>query len=254
MRKSTGSSILDKSGPSMRIAIRNSFTGKLQLGRRGMKLKPSIDQWNSVIDCVPNKLLRRSDFLDIPFSADDVKKALFDMFPIKAPRTDGLPALFYQSHWDTVGHDITTACLRCLNDGDLYPTVNDTLITLIPKIDKPYRMSDFRPISLCNVTYKIVAKTLANRFRFALGDIISEIQSAFVLGRLISDTAIIGFEYDSLLFAKASVKECSNIKSILHTYALALGQAILANQLSVLAMPCPEQRGCVWQILWVWSL
>lgn len=56
------------------------------------------------------------------------------------------------------------------------------------------RMQDFKPISLCNVIYKIISKTLANRLKKILDDIISPTQSAFVLGRLITDDAILGFE------------------------------------------------------------
>ncbi|KAI9169068.1 hypothetical protein LWI28_006417 [Acer negundo] len=135
-----------------------------------------------------------SDFLDSPFSASDVKKALFDMFPTKANGPNGMLALFCQRFWVMVGDSMTAACLRTLNDGDPLETVNDTLITLISKAAHPTRMSEFRPISLCNMMYKIVVKTLANRFRLALGDLISEAQSAFVPGRLITDNAVIGFE------------------------------------------------------------
>ncbi|KAK2637683.1 hypothetical protein Ddye_025478 [Dipteronia dyeriana] len=56
-------------------------------------------------------------------------------------------------------------------------------------------MSDFCPISLCNVLCKIMAKALANRLRGVLGDVISETQSAFIPGRLISDNTIMGFKY-----------------------------------------------------------
>ncbi|KAK3184888.1 hypothetical protein Dsin_032174 [Dipteronia sinensis] len=156
---------------------------------------PSGDQWQSVLAAVPTKLSkRRSDFLDSPFIATEVKKAIFDMFPTKAPGIDGMPALFYQKYWDTVGDTVTQACLRCLNNGDPLDKVNQTLIALIPKVQNANRMVDFRPISLCNMTYKIVAKTLANRFRLVLNDVVLESQSAFVPERLISDNAAIGFE------------------------------------------------------------
>ncbi|KAK3192991.1 hypothetical protein Dsin_024301 [Dipteronia sinensis] len=72
--------------------------------------------------------------------------------------------------------------------------MNNSVISLIPKIKNPMRISDYRPISLCNVLYKIIAKAITNRFRHALGGVISETQCAFVPGRLISDNTIVGFE------------------------------------------------------------
>lgn len=72
--------------------------------------------------------------------------------------------------------------------------VNDTAIVLIPKKQQPESLKDYRPISLCNVIYKILSKCLANRLRPLMQDIVSENQSAFVPGRLITDNALIAFE------------------------------------------------------------
>ena len=72
--------------------------------------------------------------------------------------------------------------------------VNSTSIVLIPKISNPTKMSDYRPISLYNVIYKVISKCLVNRLRPLLDDLISPEQSAFIPGRLITDNALVAFE------------------------------------------------------------
>ncbi|KAK2651197.1 hypothetical protein Ddye_018686 [Dipteronia dyeriana] len=127
-------------------------------------------------------------------NTSDTKKARFDMFPTKAPGLDGLPVLFYQKFWQNVGDHSTSACLGFLNDGHRLDEVNNILITLIPKVKRASRMTEFYLISLCNVFYKNIVKALTNWFRNILSDVILESQSAFILGRLISDNGIVGFE------------------------------------------------------------
>ena len=74
-------------------------------------------------------------------------------------------ALFYQKFWHVEGEIVVNAILDFLNDGIMLPAINHTNIMLIPKVKNPEKMSDFRPISLCNVIYKIISKVLANRLK-----------------------------------------------------------------------------------------
>jgi hypothetical protein len=72
--------------------------------------------------------------------------------------------------------------------------VNEITIVLLPKKEGLEFLKDFRPISLCNVIYKVVSKCLMNRLRSLLHELIGPMQSVFILGRLITDNVLIAFE------------------------------------------------------------
>ena len=87
------------------------------------------------------------------------------MVPLKSSGLNGMPPLFYQSYWSLLGEDIIQAMLEYLNSGSLPPSLGHSFITLIPKVKSPKYISEYRPISLSNVLYRILVKVLANRFK-----------------------------------------------------------------------------------------
>ena len=128
------------------------------------------------------------------FLEGEVKMALNQMAPLKAPGPDAMPPLFYQHYWDLMGKEITTSILSFLNSATLPEHLNHTFITLIPKVKNPELVSKFCTISLCNMLYKIFSKVLANRLKKILPQIITEHQSALTKDRLISDNILLAFE------------------------------------------------------------
>ncbi|KAK9668284.1 hypothetical protein RND81_13G047800 [Saponaria officinalis] len=132
--------------------------------------------------------------LDASPSNEEIHDALFQMHPNKAPGPDGMHAMFYQKHWEIVGRDICSFIQKWWDGGCNLHTVNSTSVVLIPKCASPSKITDFRPISLCNVLYKIISKTMANRLKPFLNNIISDNQSAFTPGRHITDNALVAFE------------------------------------------------------------
>ena len=129
----------------------------------------TCDRMKECLNAVHRRLT--DDMLEVlsrPYSSDEVRVALFQMGPTKALGPDGMNALFYQKFWHIVGHGMTNVVLDFLHTGHMVPAINYTHIVLIPKVKKPKKMADFRPISLCNVIYKIISKILVNRLKLIL--------------------------------------------------------------------------------------
>ena len=119
-----------------------------------------------VTDTIPTRVTdEMNQRLISTFTRDEVEATLKQMHPTKTPGPDGMSAIFFQKYWDVVGNDIMRMVLNVLNSNMSIVDINRTNITLIPKINSPSKLSDFRPISLCNVVYKLVSKVIANRLK-----------------------------------------------------------------------------------------
>uniref|UniRef100_A0A803P6B0 Reverse transcriptase domain-containing protein n=1 Tax=Cannabis sativa TaxID=3483 RepID=A0A803P6B0_CANSA len=125
---------------------------------------------------------------------EEVKKAMFQMHPDKSPGPDGMTPGFFQRCWHIVGRDVFRLVQEFFVTGSFPTSLNATNVVLIPKKKNPRSMGDLRPISLCNVLYKVISKVLANRLKVVLPYVISDTQSAFLQGRLISDNIMIAYE------------------------------------------------------------
>jgi hypothetical protein len=150
------------------------------------------DRLEELIDkVVPHVSNETNNLLMAEFTHNEVKAALDCIGNLKAPGPDGMQSLVYKKYWHLMGDQIVQEVLHVLNGGPIPEGWTDIFVVLIPKVKKPNRIKDLRPISLCNVLYKLVSKVLANRLKLILPDVISGNQSAFVPGRLITDNVLI---------------------------------------------------------------
>ncbi|XP_056864290.1 uncharacterized protein LOC130511362 [Raphanus sativus] len=142
---------------------------------------------------------------------EEVRQALFSINGGKAPGADGFSASFYQSFWSLLGPDIYREIRSFFTTGTMTPRINETHVCLIPKIEAPKTAAEYRPIALCTVRYKIIAKLLTKRLQQFLPSLISQHQTAFVPGRAISDNILVTHETLHYLKNSEAVKRCSMV-------------------------------------------
>ncbi|GJT05559.1 RNA-directed DNA polymerase, eukaryota [Tanacetum coccineum] len=120
-------------------------------------------------------------------SKEEVKRVVWDCGVDKSPGPDGFSFSFYRHFWPVIEKDVFEAVDYFFMYGEIPNGCNSNFIALIPKILDANMVKDFRPISLIGSLYKIIAKILANRLVGVLGDLVNEVQSAFVADRQILD-------------------------------------------------------------------
>ncbi|XP_021743210.1 uncharacterized protein LOC110709306 [Chenopodium quinoa] len=168
--------------------------------------RPPISQfpWDSLD--LPSLSDRHRQSLLIPFSTDDIRHAMFSIADDKSPGPDGFTSAFFKTYWSEVGDQVVNAVQFFFAHGYLLKDWNRTFLVLLPKVDHPELVSQFRPIGLCNVLYKCIAKCLARRLRWILPDIVSDFQNAFVPSRLMSDNCLMVHEILSFMNASKARK------------------------------------------------
>ena len=158
---------------------------------------------------VPKLSINDSNMLEGKLSYNELLNAVKQTKNGKSPGTDGFTAEFFKVFWIDIGQLL----LRCLNYsfeiGELSISQKQGIISIIPKGDKPRELlKNWRPISLLNVSYKILATCLANRIKKILDNLINENQKGFVPGRYIGENT-------RLLYDVMSYTEHNNIPGII---------------------------------------
>ena len=132
---------------------------------------------------------------------EEILEALTSLGSTKALGLDGFTTLFYNKYWHLIKKEVMVCVGHFFSNHCLLREQNHSFIALIPKLSGSHTAHQFRPISLCNIVYKIIFKIMANRLKAILPKIISPLQSAFVPKRNIQDNTILGHE--QLHFFKA---------------------------------------------------
>ena len=127
---------------------------------------------------IPKLSSQQLDYLNKPITNDEIECTVFQLGPHKALGPDDIPAFFYQEYWDIVKLDIYNTIHAFFFF--FLKSLNHAYITLIPKVAFPKDVSQFRPISLCNVIYKVISKIMVNRLKPLMDSLITPFLNAFI--------------------------------------------------------------------------
>ncbi|KAK1300587.1 hypothetical protein QJS10_CPB13g01304 [Acorus calamus] len=190
--------------------------------------------------------------IDAPFSEREIQQAVFGSEADKAPGPDGFGLRFFQEFWPTVKEDVLEM-FDCFFRGQQgIGCLNATFLALIPKKGAT-KIGDYRPISLINGAYKMVAKVLANRLKSVIGHMVEDSQTAFIPGRLLQDGFLATHECivavhrdnrsgDFMDGIKWEVRDGSKIRFWLDPW---LGEGTLKFRFPVLFSIATNKEGCL---------
>lgn len=142
------------------------------------KITPVItEEDNSLLCAIPDE--------------QEIWEALKAIGSKKAPGPDRITALFFKHYWEIISAELIDSVRSFFISGLILKRINHTNITLISKSDNACMVGHYRPISLCNVTYKMISKILTKRLKMVMPKRISPFQTAFVPHRHIQENLIL---------------------------------------------------------------
>ncbi|XP_010666689.2 uncharacterized protein LOC104883828 [Beta vulgaris subsp. vulgaris] len=139
------------------------------------------------------------DLLMQPLSSEEVQLAMFSLAHKKSAGPDGFNVEFFKTYWAQVGDGVIDVVKHFFQHGNLLKEWNRTILVLIPKLNPPTEVNHLRPISLCNVLYKCIAKCMVNRMKGLLHSLIADYQTAFVPGCHMDDNILVAHELTHII-------------------------------------------------------
>jgi hypothetical protein len=154
--------------------------------------------------------VEENDSLSAPFTSEEIELVVKESDGNKSPGPDGFKFNFLKDSWDLLKGEVRILFDQFPGNCSLPKSFLSYFVTLIPKVESPFGLSDYRPISLLGSLYKIIAKVLANRLAKVMNSIIPTTQSAFIKGRNLVDGVMVVNEIIDL--AKKTGRECMVFK------------------------------------------
>eukprot|EP01018_Ginkgo_biloba_P025672 Gb_11085 [translate_table: standard] len=197
---------------------------------------------NEILGVIPNLISKEGNlFLTKPITMEELENTIAGMKEDKSPGPDGFQVNFFKVAWDIINEDLLRCCEESRRSGKILGRMNATFIALIPKEKNPTSFHRFRPISLCNVSYKIISKLMANRLRRFFPKLIFEEQGGFVPGKLIADNVVLVQEV--LHSAKARKEKTMLVKLDMAKAYDRLDRTFLLKVLEIRFLCCLEEVG-----------
>uniref|UniRef100_A0A803NJC2 RNase H type-1 domain-containing protein n=1 Tax=Cannabis sativa TaxID=3483 RepID=A0A803NJC2_CANSA len=184
----------------------------------------SICKKRGVIDDIPSSVTpQQNDNFLANVTEEEIRKALFQIHLDTSPGPDGITPGFFQKCWHIVKQDVCSVVRSLFSDGTIPTGLNRTHIILVPKKKSPSNMGDLRPISLCNVLYKIISKVLSNRLK--IKGIRVANGAPFISHMLFAD--------DSYIFCRANENDSAKVLTLLKDFEMASRQMVNFSKSSV---------------------
>jgi hypothetical protein len=133
--------------------------------------------------------------IETPFTNRSIDNIVKNMPPDKAPRLDGFNGVFIKKCWDIIKEDIYLLCSQFFKGDVSVQAINNSFITLVPKVNSSTTLNNFRPISLLNCVVKIITKLLGDRIQKVILSLMHQNQYDFIMTRTIQDCLAWAFEY-----------------------------------------------------------